>query len=130
MDREDAVRWVAENVMQYPRKPCQSDGVNWSTVATFDDGYVSESGFFCRWCGRKVRDGEAEPCEQYPFPAFDLVQLMRRLQKNKLIVRLHNARGERGAGTFFLEVSPSRLSMRTDDPFGDLCDWLVRMHNE
>ena len=121
--------------MGYERKPCEGD-IKWHTAGTFSDGYVCEGGFYCRWCGKQRADGWSEPCPEYPFPAFDLVQLMRRLAEEgwagSVIMRpplkyeeqvFFDVRGRRPEWTYFKPVS------ETNDPFGDLCKWLVEKYN-
>jgi len=130
VDRAEAVQWVAENVMGMERKPCDGDVV-WHTAGTFKDGYVNEGGFYCRWCGEARQDGWSEPCPEYPFPAFDLVQLMRKLAERGCYVDVENRVGK-SAAPFLLcmswdVIAPCRV---TDDPFGDLCKWLARKYNE
>ena len=126
MDRTEAVRWVAENVMGYERKPCEGD-IKWHTAGTFKDGYVCEGGFYCRWCGKQRADGWSEPCPEYPFPAFDLVQLMRRLGEQRVRAKLIVNTGE--AVKRFTLVDGNEVIHYTDDPFGDLCKWLVEKYN-
>ncbi len=137
MDRETARRWVAEHVMQMQRKPCESDGREWHTAGFFEGGYACENGFYCRWCDRKVLDGEAEPCPEYPFPAFDLVQLMQKLgelgEEQRVGIVLANMYD--GRSMFFLTMMPANdlrtlKHVETDDPFGDLCRWLVERYSD
>lgn len=120
MSMNTDIAWVAEHVMGFARGHCQG---------TYGSGNISEAGYetwqWCDWCHGEIRNGNSNPCPEYPLPSFTLVDLMSKLGENGhwTMVRYDPLRV--AAGFFTITFNGARIA-DTDQPLEALCKYIAQ----
>ena len=114
MSRKGIVATVAEYVMGFERGRCRGEigGANVSALRF-------ESWFYCDSCGAKVEDYCNPICANYDFPAFDIIDLMRKLGDMGIPIMLRYD-PLREHNRFTLTACGERIT-DCEGPFGALC---------
>lgn len=123
MEYENARAFVAERFMEFDRGNCQG---------TFGGGEASDTScstfFHCEWCWHKIVDDRIRPCPKYPFPKFTFIELMRKLGEGGIALHLRYDKFRKR--NRFTIIGPEGRICDTDEPFRDLCAYLVDRYVE
>lgn len=132
--KKKAFDYVAEYIFGHERGLCQPGITGAAAKGTIEQKVIRFSelcgGWYCRWCGcRHNADGNAVkllPCPKFPFPAFNIVDLMRQLgTRSGSIIAIHLRYDPERAENNFTLIGPEGRFCDTDTPLTALCEWLV-----
>ena len=120
---QNAKSFVAERFMEFERGNCCGTYGGGEATDTYSTTWA-----YCDWCRYKIVDSKTQLCPNYPFPEFTFIDLMRKLGEGgiHLTVRYDKWRDKRR----FTIIGPEGRICDTDNPFQDLCAYLVDRYVE